>query len=66
MEVAVAAVARVASADARCYLQPSMPALLLEDPAEPDENVARTLAAGLLRTSKSTQLVDFRVNALMN
>lgn len=44
-----AARARVQSADARCYLPQQssslMPSLLLEDPAETDENVARTLSA---------------------
>jgi len=41
---ATAARARQQSADGRCFLASRLPSLLLEDPAEPDENVARTLA----------------------
>ena len=36
--------ARVLSNDGRCYLATSHLSLMLEDPVEPDENVARTLA----------------------
>lgn len=36
--------ARVLSNDGRCYLPTSQLSLMLEDPLEPDENVARTLA----------------------